>query len=51
MPYTGGCVAIPEDHMRFVMRRVDADTAVVIDTCDALFGGADWPSGVWPVER
>lgn len=37
--------------MRFVMRRVDADTVVVIDTYDALSGGADWPSGVWPVER
>ena len=50
-PYTGGCVAIPEDYMRFVMRRVNTDTVVVIDTYEKLSNGADWPSSLWPSDR
>ena len=50
-PFTGGCVSIPEDHMRFVMQKVDGSTAVVIDTYEALSGGTDWPDSTWPQER
>lgn len=50
-PFTGGCVAIPEDHMKYVMQQVDDKTAVVIDTFEALSGGTDWPSSTWPQER
>ncbi len=50
-PFTGGCVAIPEDHMKYVMQHVDDKTAVVIDTFEALSGGTDWPSSTWPQER
>ena len=50
-PFTGGCVAIPEDHMKYVMQHVDENTAVVIDTYETLSGGADWPSSTWPQER
>ena len=38
-PYTGGCVAIPEDKMRFVMQHVQKDCTVVINSLDKL-GGA-----------
>ena len=38
-PYTGGCVAIPEYCMRFVMQQVREDCVVVIDTLENL-GGA-----------
>ena len=37
-PYTGGCVAIPEYCMRFVMLKVQADCVVVIDTLENLGG-------------
>lgn len=50
-PFTGGCVAIPEDHMRFVMQHIDADTVVVIDSFEALSGSADWPESTWPDRR
>ena len=50
-PFTGGCVAIPEAQMRFVMQQVNGDTAVVIDSYEKLSGGADWPSSTWPQER
>ena len=50
-PFTGGCVAIPEDHMKYVMQHVDENTAVVINTYEALSGGADWPGSTWPQER
>ena len=50
-PFTGGCVAIPEDHMRFVMQHVDENTVVVIDTYEALAGGIAWPDSTWPQER
>ena len=50
-PFTGGCVSIPEDHMRFVMQKVSADTVVVIDTYDSLSGGEPWPDSTWPQDR
>ena len=50
-PFTGGCVAIPEDHMKYVMTKVDENTAVVIDTYEKLSGGEDWPDSTWPQER
>ena len=37
--YTGGCVAIPENQMRLVMRNVSPDCVVVIDTLEN-FGGS-----------
>lgn len=37
-PYTGGCVAIPEEKMRFLMQRVNPDCAVVIDSLEKLGG-------------
>ncbi|MCR5105793.1 MAG: L,D-transpeptidase family protein [Eubacterium sp.] len=37
-PYTGGCIAIPENQMRFVMQHVDPDCVVVIDSLDNLGG-------------
>ena len=47
-PYTGGCVAIPEDRMKFVMQQVNENTAVVIDTYETLAGTTDWPVSTWP---
>jgi L,D-peptidoglycan transpeptidase YkuD (ErfK/YbiS/YcfS/YnhG family) len=35
-PYTGGCVALPEDKMLYVMRHVKPDCVVVIDSAEAL---------------
>ncbi|MCR4788063.1 MAG: L,D-transpeptidase family protein [Lachnospiraceae bacterium] len=35
-PYTGGCVAVPEYVMKTIMRKVDPDCTVVIDTMDSL---------------
>ena len=35
-PYTGGCVAIPENIMKMVMQRVDPDCVVVIDIQEKL---------------
>ena len=35
-PYTGGCVAIPENMMKMVMTEVREDCAVVIDTAENL---------------
>ncbi|WP_296734449.1 L,D-transpeptidase family protein [Anaerovibrio sp.] len=37
-PYTGGCVALPEDKMRQVMQRVEPECAVVIDSLENLGG-------------
>ncbi len=37
-PFTGGCVAIPEDQMNYVMRHVSPDCTVIIDTLDNLGG-------------
>ena len=50
-PFTGGCVAIPEEHMKYVMQHVDEDTAVVIDTYENLAGTDEWPGSTWPQER
>jgi len=35
-PYTGGCVALPENIMKQVMQRVQPDCVVVIDTLERL---------------
>lgn len=35
-PYTGGCVAIPENIMKLVMQNVREDCVVVIDTLDKV---------------
>ena len=37
-PYTGGCVALPENLMRLVMQNVHEDCVVVIDTLENLGG-------------
>ena len=37
-PYTGGCVAIPENQMKVVMQNVKPDCVVVIDSLDNLGG-------------
>ena len=37
-PYTGGCVALPENIMKLVMQRVTEDCVVVIDTFENLNG-------------
>ena len=37
-PYSGGCVAIPENIMKMVMQRVDPDCVVVIDTFENMNG-------------
>lgn len=50
-PFTGGCVAIQEAQMRYVMQHVNEDTLVLIDTYDKLSGGESWPSSNWPQER
>ncbi len=38
-PYTGGCIAIPEDQMRVVMKNVRPDCVVVINSLENLGGG------------
>lgn len=38
-PYTGGCVAIPENMMKLVMQNVREDCVVIIDTMDNLSMG------------
>ncbi len=37
-PWTGGCVAVPENIMRLIMQRVRPDCAVIIDTLENLGG-------------
>lgn len=37
-PYTGGCVAVPENIMKLIMQNVDPDCVVVIDTLENLGG-------------
>ncbi|WP_207645277.1 L,D-transpeptidase family protein [Pseudobutyrivibrio sp. YE44] len=37
-PYTGGCVAIPENQMKVVMQNVKPDCTVVIDSLENLGG-------------
>ena len=40
-PWTGGCVAIPTDKMKFVMQNVTADCVLVIDSLKNLGGTVD----------
>lgn len=37
-PFTGGCVAVPKDKMRFVMKHVQTDCLIVIDSLENLGG-------------
>ena len=37
-PFTGGCIAVPKDKMRFVMKHVQPDCLIVIDSLDNLGG-------------
>ena len=46
-PFSGGCIAIPESHMKQFMQIVDKDTVIVIDSAKNLFNDA-WPSSIWP---
>lgn len=43
-PYTGGCVAIPQDKMRFALQRVRPDCVVLIDSLKNIAPSvaADW---------
>ncbi len=43
-PYTGGCVAIPQDKMRFVMQTIRPDCVVLIDSLKNIAPSlaADW---------
>ena len=50
-PFTGGCVAIQEAQMRYVMQHIDENTQVVIDSYEKLSGGEAWPSSSWPQDR
>ena len=50
-PFTGGCVAVPEDCMKFIMQTVDEKTAVIIDTYENLAGTDEWPDSTWPQTR
>ena len=50
-PFTGGCVAIQEAQMRYVMQHIDENTLVVIDSYEKLSGGESWPSSSWPQDR
>ena len=50
-PFTGGCVSIPEECMKYVMQQVDENTAVVIDSDETLAGSDTWPSSTWPQVR
>ena len=38
-PYTGGCVAVPENIMKLIMQKVEPDCVVIIDTMDDLTKG------------
>ena len=37
-PYTGGCVAVPENIMKLIMQKVSPDCVVVIDTLENMGG-------------
>lgn len=49
-PFSGGCVAIPEAYMIYVMQHVDENTKVIINTYEALSGSDEWPDSTWPQE-
>ena len=40
-PYTGGCVAVPENIMRFIMQHIKPGCRVTIDSLEALGGDLD----------
>ncbi|MCR4823103.1 MAG: hypothetical protein K5873_09565 [Treponema sp.] len=40
-PYTGGCVALPENIMKLVMQKVNPDCVVVIGTLEGLTGNPE----------
>ncbi len=40
-PYTGGCVAVPEDIMKFVMQHVEPGCKITIDTLENFGGDLD----------
>ena len=48
-PYTGGCVAVPENIMKQIMQRVQPDCVVVIDTLENL-AGSEYPTDVFTVD-
>ena len=43
-PWTGGCIAIPFNKMKYIMTQADEKTNVVIDTIDNL--GGTWPPNI-----
>ena len=40
-PYTGGCVAVPEDIMRFIMQHVKPGCKITIDSLEKMGGDLD----------
>ncbi len=40
-PYTGGCVAVPENIMKLIMQKVDPECEVVIGTLESLTGSPE----------
>ena len=40
-PYTGGCVAVPEDIMRFIMQHVKPGCRIAIDSLESFGGDLD----------
>ncbi|MCR5303560.1 MAG: L,D-transpeptidase family protein [Lachnospiraceae bacterium] len=40
-PYTGGCVALPENKMKLVMQKVDPECVVIIGTVESLTGSSE----------
>ena len=40
-PYTGGCVAVPEDIMRFTMQHVKPGCRIAIDSLESFGGDLD----------
>ena len=40
-PYTGGCVAVPEDIMRFIMQHVQPGCRITIDSLEKMGGDLD----------
>ena len=49
-PFSGGCIAIPEDHMKYLMKHVDENTTVVIGPYESLADTDEWPDSTWPQE-
>lgn len=40
-PYTGGCVAVPEDIMKFIMQHVKPGCKITIDSLENFGGDLD----------